>query len=205
MVTKEIIESLLYVAESQYAMRQNLRICHVLNDSDRNWEPIEHNEFHFINNFKNPYFLMVVDKQVHVYLIGEKDKGKTYNILNIEGNNTELFTLAKTGLIKEITDTLKESQEQFLPSPLSQRILYINKIRKPVYDELTYHQNTEIYIFNRTDKNDKILRKSKWTLGTDIYSAALPEYTTSVNEILKECLKEMEEDLENNVEVLTTI
>lgn len=198
MRTKEIIEGLLNVAEYPYNMTQNLRICHILNDSDRAWESVDHNEFHFLDSFKNPYFLMVVDKQVHVYLIGDKNKGKTYNILNIEGNNTELLTLSKSGLIKEITDTLKDSQEQFLPSPLSQRILYINKVHKPVYDELTYHQNTEIYIFNRTDKNDKILRKSKWTLGTDIYSAALPEYTTSVNEILKECLKEMEEDLESN-------
>lgn len=191
-MTKEIIEAILYKSQNREYMEQCLQICHILNDSDRNWQPIEHTELFYAESFVNPYYLMIVDKQIHVYLIGEKDKGKTYNVLNIEGFNYEKLTLAKSAIIKHITDNIKDSQKQFLPSPASQRILYINKQR-----DNTETVENNIYIFNRKDTDDNILkRNSKWSIGQDNYAADQPEYTASVSEILKECFKELEENEE---------
>ncbi len=190
MKTKEITEGLLYVAQDERYMRMCLEICHVLNDRDRNWSSSEHTEFHFLDSFRNPYFLMFVDKQIHLYLIGDKAKGKTYNILNIEGYDTELFTMAKSAINKEIVDTLRESRKQFLPSPLSQRIIFINSLKGEFSGKF---EDLDIYIFNRSENDDNILKKGKWTLGLDMYSAGQREYITSVSEILKECLKELEE------------
>ena len=194
-MTKEIIEAILYKSQNREYMEECLQICHVLNDTDRNWQPVEHTELFYAESFSNPYYLMIVDKQIHVYLIGEKDKGKTYNVLNIEGFNYEKLTLAKSAIIKHITDNLKDSQKQFLPSPLSQRILYINKQR----DILETVENN-MYIFNRVTGDDNILkRNSKWTVGYDIYSADQPEYTTSLSDILKECFIELEENEESDM------
>ena len=194
-MTKEIIEAILYKSQNREYMEECLQICHILNDTDRNWQPVEHTELFYAENFSNPYYLMIVDKQIHVYLIGEKDKGKTYNVLNIEGFNYEKLTLAKSAIIKHITDNLKDSQKQFLPSPLSQRILYINKQR----DILETVENN-MYIFNRVTGDDNILkRNSKWTVGYDIYSADQPEYTTSLSDILKECFIELEENEESDM------
>lgn len=188
-MTKELIEAILYKSQNREYMEECLQICHVLNDSDRNWQPVEHTELFYAESFSNPYYLMIVDKQIHLYLIGEKDKGKTYNVLNIEGFNYEKLTLSKSAIIKHITDNIKDSQKQFLPSPLSQRIFYINKQKD---NSETVENN--LFIFNRVSGDDNILKKdSKWTIGHDIYSASQQEYTTRVSEILAECFKELEE------------
>ena len=192
METKLVVEALLSVASDTEYMSNALYGCHILNDTDRNWSPNPHSEYPWITAFTNPYFLMVVDKQVHVYVIGNKDKGKTYNVLNIEGYSCEHWTLAKSGIIKNITDSIKESQRQFLPSPISQRIMLLTPWREGY--SMKFEDN--IYIFNRQARDDNMLKKSKWSIGLDIYSTNQPEYTTSVAEILKECFKELEESEE---------
>ena len=197
MRTKEIVEGLLYEADNSAAMMKKLRICHIINDSDRNWISKGHSEFYFLENFKNPYFIEVIDKQIYVYLIGDETKGKNYSILSIEGNTTSLLTMSKSALIDHIKESLKECRNQFLPSGLSQRIIFIGKTSG---DKVTENDldidgdgNDDIFIFNRQAQDDNILKKSKWSLGTDIYSAAQPEYTTSALEIIRECLKELDE------------
>ena len=85
MLTKEIVEGLLYNTHHRDILIKCLSAMHVLNDTDRNWKPEQHTEFHFIDNFQTPYFLMVVDKLVHVYLIGDRAKNRSFNILDIEG------------------------------------------------------------------------------------------------------------------------
>lgn len=184
MKTQEVIEGLLYVTNHREILSDCLKACHVLNEYDRNWQPIQHSEFHFLDDLKYCSFLEIIDKQIHVFLIGERSKGRTYNILNIEGNSSNLLILSKGDLIKHIKNEIKKVDLLYLPEAFGQRIIYI----KPDYVNNIY----ETFIFNRQEMNNKMLKKSKWTFGTDIYSVNQPEYETRAEDILKEILGEVE-------------
>ena len=183
MKTQEIIEGLLYITDNRELISKCLMACHVLNDTDRDWGPIQHSEFHFLDDFKYCDFLVIVDKLIHVYLIGEKPKGRSYNILQIEGFTCELLTMSKTELTKHIKEQAKEVQKMYLPDGFIQRIIYL----KPDYK----NNIVEPFIFNRQQLDDKLFKPGKWNFGTDIYSLNQPEYDTKAEDILKEILKEI--------------
>ena len=184
MLTKEVIEGLLYITNHRNLTIECLRACHILNDTDRNWQPVQHTEFHFLDDFKYCDYLMIIDKQIHVYLLGEKQKGRSYNILNIEGFNCNHLVMSKTELIKYIKDESKEIDKLYLPSSFGQRIIYL----QPNY----INNICETYIFNRQSLDNNMFRQSKWNFGTDIYSVDQPEYTVKADTILKEILGEIE-------------
>lgn len=180
MRTQEVIEGLLYKIYNKEEAIKNLKTCHILS-KERNWQAKEHEEFYFLDKFLDPYYLIVIDKQIHVYIIGEKSKGKSFNILNIEGFNTELWNMSKGDLVEKIKETVKWSNNQFLPNNIFQRIVFIDN----------YRNNSEIFCFNRIAIDDRILKKSKWSIGSDIYNMSNPEYKTSGIEIIKEMLKDI--------------
>lgn len=183
MLTKEIVEGLLYITDHRDLTIQCLKASHILNDEDRNWEPIQHSEFYFLSDFKYCDYLIIIDKLVHVYLIGEKPKGRSYNILQIEGFSCELLTMSKTELVQHIKSQNKELQKEYLPEGFSQRIIYL----KPDYR----NNLIEPFIFNRQKFDDKMFKTSPWNFGVDIYNVNQPEYETRAESILKEILGEI--------------
>ena len=171
MTTKEITEAILYLNPDTY---KHFRAAHIINDSDRQYKPIAHPEYPFINAFKDPRFLIVISKQIHVYIIGEKSKGKRYNIINIEGFSADHMTLTKSLLTNLIKTTV--SEKLFLPYSYQDRIIYM-------YRE-------ELFIFNRQDIKGTIFSKSEWSLGINIYDASIKTYKTNAWEILKAIYEE---------------
>ena len=186
MQTKDVIEGLLYLTTQRKMTIECLKACHVLNDTDRNWQPVQHTEFHFLDDIKYCSYLMIVDKQVHVFLIGERSKGRTYIILDIEGFTCDLLTMSKGELIKYIKDGCKENEKLYLPESFGQRIVFI----KPEY----INGLTTVYIFNRQTLDSNMFRKSMWNFGTDIYSVGNKEYETKADDILREIMKDLDDD-----------
>ena len=182
MKTKEIVEALLFNIPN---IEEKLRIGRVLNDSDRNWQPVEHKEFHFIDNFINNRFLIIVDKRIHIFIIGDIARSKSYNILSINGNTTELLTLNKQLLLKHIKNSILSTEEEFLPQGLTQKIIFIDN-KEPLEDN--------IFIFEKTNYEDKLYKKSTWFLGNNNYKLGENEYETTTKEILLNCLKELDEE-----------
>lgn len=165
MVTKDIVEAILYMNSNSY---KYLKAIHVINNTDRNWTAREHKEYPFIKAFSNPSFLVIINKQIHVYIIGDNFKQRNYNIINIEGFNSNHMIMSKGELKKHIKESVKE--KVFLPDNGNERIIFI--------------KNEKIYIFNRVGFKRDMFSKSEWTFGTDIYSMDTPRYETSANEIL---------------------
>lgn len=182
MRTKDIIESLLYSCKNPYFER-NLRLAHITNNTDRNWKPVEHKEYYFTDMFNDANFVIVINKQIHVYIIGDITKNRTRIVLNVEGNTTNVWNLNKKELVDKIADTINEAKDEFLPLGIVQRIIFLGS-------------NDNNCVFNRYAINDNLLRKSKWTIGVDMYNASNPQYDTNARQILQACLKEV--DLEDD-------
>lgn len=172
MTAKDVVEALLYINPDTY---NSFRAAHIINDLDRNWKAKEHSEYPFISKFTNPYFLIIIEKQIHVYIIGEKFKEKSYNILNIEGYNADHMIMTKGELIDNISKTIKE--KVYLPPNFSERIIFI--------------KNNKLFVFNKVTFKGNIFSKAAyWSIGTDIYSVDNPTYKLSAYDILKEINKE---------------
>lgn len=184
MITKEVIEGLLYLTNNRDLTTQCLRASHVLNNVDRDWGPVQHSEFYWLPSLLYCTYLIIIDKQVHVYLIGDRVKGQTYNILNIEGHFCEHLALSKGEFVKHLKQQSKDTDKLYLPEQFGQRIIYL----KPDY----VNNLCNSYIFNRQTFNNNMFRKSTWTLGTDIYSVDQKEFETKAEDILREILKEIE-------------
>jgi len=167
MTTKDIVEAMLYINKSTY---KAFRIGHVINDRDRNWKAKQHDEYIFLKAFTNPKFLIIIEKQIHIYIIGDKFDKRKYNIINLEGHHADHMVLSKNELIGEIKATYKN--DTFLPANLYERIIYID--------------NGSIGIFNRFCGKGTLFSKSEWTVGVDMYSMDAPRYTKSGHDILKE-------------------
>lgn len=185
MRTKTLVEGILYVSGNNHLVRQCFEICHVINDTDRNWQSKPHIELFYLDYFKRPYFLMIVDKQLHVYIIGDEAKGRSYNIINIEGYSGNHMTMAKGALKKMIYDDAVAEKDLYLPPSFSQRIIFI----KPSYDKGQI-LDEDIYAFNRQEIKGHLFYKSTWSIGPDIYSVSQPEYETNAHEILNAIFEE---------------
>lgn len=173
MLTKSIVEGILYASGGNPIVRECFELCHIINKTDRNWQSIPHLELFYMDYFKRPRFLMVVDKLVHLYIIGDKSKGVTYNIICIDGFNAEHLTIPKGALKQRILSDSKETKALYLPENFNQRIVWIN----PDYTNNTLPDSC-ITIFNKTSSRGTIFDKNiKVSLGVDIYSANAPEYT----------------------------
>lgn len=170
MNTKAITEALLFQSPE---LEKFFKASHIIS-RERNWKAKKHDEFYFLNKFKDPRFIVVITNQVHVYIIGDESRKKSYNIINIEGFNADHLVISKGELISLIKKTV--SEKQFLPDNPN-RIIYM------------YHE--VLFIFNRTNDNNKnMFSKSRWSLGTDIYSADARTYTTDARQILQAILSE---------------
>lgn len=151
MTTQDVVEALLNL---DIKLKDSLRAAHVLNDFDRNWGPKQHPELNYIiKHFLDPHIIVVISTQIHVYIIGEKEKRSSYFMINIEGFNSDFMVMKKNELTKLIKDTI--SKDLFIPKSYCERLIYMDK------------KNT--YIFNRQSIKGTLFTRSEWTMGTDIY------------------------------------
>ena len=184
MKTKDVIEGLLYASGNNPLVKQALELSHIITD-ERDWKSVPNLELFYLDRFKKPSFLCIVNKLYHVYIIGEREKGQSYNILEVDGFTTTHLTISKGELKKHLLDVAKETKDLYLPETLSQRLIYI----KPNYDENVISDD-DIYIFNRQEDTGTLFTPSKWSMGVDIYSTSNREFRTSGNDIIKAVFEE---------------
>lgn len=158
MNAQDITEALLNINPE---LEKIFRAIHVVS-KDRDWKGKAHPELNFIKHFYRPKFLVIISKQIHIYIIGDSDKGHTYHILNLEGYHADYMVISKKDLNDVIKNTVSEAL--FLPDDFYDRIIYINDIPKDVEDERNH-----VFVFNRVTKlNSSMFRVSKWTIGADV-------------------------------------
>lgn len=164
MTTQDIVEALLFINPSA---RKYLTSAHVIS-RERNWQPKQHDEFIFMKHFTDPKYLVFIDEQVHVYIIGAKENKRLYNVLNIEGFSVDHYVLTKSDLREMIKNTLKETQ--YLPLG-NKRIYFMYK--------------DEIYVFNRLDNKKFLSKANNWTIGAkSIYDPSCPKYSFSFDQVM---------------------
>lgn len=157
MLTKNIIEGKVYISNHREMLIKILKDLKIpIEESE------QHSELYFLDFFKECKFLQIIDKQITTYFIGTKYKGKKYNILKITGNTCMLQVLSKNELINQIVEEQKLTEKEYLPLPFAQRIVFIN----PEYDKDKYKP----FVFNRMTFDEKMFRKSEWSIGINMYS-----------------------------------
>ena len=165
MTTKDVVEGLLYVCPKAAVP---LWVANVISD-ERFWGAVEHKELTFMRYFLDPRFLIIVESQIHVYIIGDPVAKNAYNIINIEGFHVDHFVISKQQLREEIKSAV--SEPRFLPDAYVKRIIFMH--------------DQDLYVFNRFD-DKKLLSKTQWTIGTDIYDANAKGYSISINDLFRE-------------------
>ena len=177
MTAQDVVEALLSINPNVY---KNLKAAHVISD-DRPWKAKAHPEYPFLKFFFDPRFIIIISKQIHVYIIGDKEKGNKYHILNLEGYHADHMVINKNELTKLIKDTV--NTKLFLPNSF--------------YDRIIYMHDEELFIFNRVTSLhlSMFTSKSKWTVGADViynvdYESTISERNTNAYEILKEIYNE---------------
>ena len=157
MIAKNVIEGSLYISNHREMMISILKDLKIpIEESE------QHSELYFLDFFKECAFLQIIDKQITTYFIGTRYKGKKYNILKITGNTCMLQVLSKNELINQIVEEQKITEKEYLPLPFAQRIVFIN----PEYDKDKYKP----FVFNRMTFDEKMFRKSDWSIGINMYS-----------------------------------
>ena len=119
---------------------------------------------------------------MHIYIIGEKDKARTYNVLKIDGFNAQHTLLTKSEIRTAIKEDSETDEELYLPDAMIKRIIYL----RPELD------NYDVVIFNRHDLK-KLWTTGEWSIGVDIYSAKNNRYTLHPYNILQNMLSELDD------------
>lgn len=173
MTTQDIVEAILSINPN---VKPLFKAAHIISE-ERQYGPKAHSEYPFLKFFFDPKFIVVISKQIHVYIIGDKDKGKKYHVLNIEGYHADHLVIT----LKELTEIIKTtvSEKLFLPNNF--------------YDRIIYMHNEELFIFNRVNALNcsMFTGKSKWTYGNSAstiydvdYEATISERNTDARKIL---------------------
>lgn len=182
METKALVEGILYM---QPDLELLFRAAHIIDprDEKRNWKPVEHNEIGFINKFTNPRLIVIIETQIHVFLVGdpyidEYGNEKGFHVYIIEGFNCKHTAIDKNRLIGEVKSRTNDV-DRFLPEGYMRRIVYMDR--------------GNVYIFNKMDGKNNLFGKSKWSMGTNVYSVDVPSYDTTADAILRQCYEHIEE------------
>lgn len=182
MTAQDVTEAILSINPKAEPL---FRVAHIISD-ERQYSAKGHPEYPFLKYFFDPKFIVVISKQIHVYLVGDKDKGKKYHVINIEGYHADHMVVA----LRELTGIIKKTvnEKLFLPNNFYDRIIYIH--------------NGELFIFNRVNALNcsMFTGKSKWTFGTradtiyDVdYEATISEKNTTAYKILDQIYDTIEQ------------
>lgn len=187
MTTRDIVEAILSINPK---IKPLFAASHIISE-ERNYGPKGHPEYPFLKHFFDPKFIVIISQQIHVYLIGDRDKGKKYHIINIEGHHADHMVITLGELTNVIRDTV--NAKLFLPNNF--------------YDRIIYMHNEELFIFNRVNALNcsMFTGKSKWTYGTradtiyDVdYESNVNERNTDARKILQQIYQEIEEQSDSN-------
>lgn len=178
MTAQDVTEALLSINPN---LEKLFRAAHVIASPDREWKAKAHPEYPFLKYFFDPKFLVIISQQIHIFIIGDKEKRNSHHILNLEGYHADHMVLSKG----ELTDLIREQSKEklFLPDNF--------------YDRIIYMHNEELFIFNRVSalNYNMFTGRSKWTIGASaIYDvdseSKVKEKNTNAQEILNEIYKE---------------
>ena len=182
MTTKDIVEAILSINPK---IKPLFAASHIISD-ERRYKQKGHPEYPFLKHFFDPSFIVIISQQVHVYLVGDKDKGRKYHIINIEGYHADHMVITLGELTNYIKNTVDE--KLFLPNNF--------------YDRIIYMHGEKLFIFNRVNALNcsMFTGKSKWTYGTQAdtiydvdYESTINERNTNARTILKQIYNEIEE------------
>lgn len=164
MTAQDIVEAILSINPN---VKPLFSAAHIIS-KERNYGPKAHPEYPFLKNFFDPKFIVIISKQIHVYIIGDKDKGKNYHIINIEGYHADHLVISLKELTKVIKNTV--SEKLFLPNNF--------------YDRIIYMHNDELFIFNRVNalNCNMFTGKSKWTYGNSASTIYDVDYESTISE-----------------------
>lgn len=187
MTTQTVTEAILSINPYTESL---FKAAHVIAEPDRKYKAKAHPEYPFLKYFFDPKFIVIISKQIHVYIIGDADKGSTRHVINLEGYHADHMVISKGDLTKLIKDTSKD--KLFLPNNFYDRIAYMHI---NLHEDGTY--NEELFIFNRISALgcNMFTSKSTWSIGADaIYDvdkeSAIKERNTNAYEILNQIYDE---------------
>ena len=72
MTTKDIVEAILSINPN---IKSLFAASHIISE-ERNYTANAHPEYPFLKYFFDPSFIVIISQQIHVFLIGDKDKGQ---------------------------------------------------------------------------------------------------------------------------------
>lgn len=201
-LTQLFAEGILYHADDRKVMYECLKLCQIIDWQYRPYEPVDHPELYFLRRFRRPYFLIIVDNLMQVYVIGDRafrsGYSKTdqkhrynYNVLKFEGFNAYHYTWTGTDIQRDIRKDLGKTRKQFMPET-ERRIIFI----KPNYDAEIFEKklnDEHLFIFNKQKHTGSFFANDEWSLGVDIYSLSQPTYKIKASDILKSMMYELDD------------
>lgn len=122
MLTKDIIEGLLYVNPSLYLPLYSLNVI----SDDRVVSPKQHPEYEkFLSQFTSPIFFTTINltEQVLIVQINKEGKRSKTAVLIINGNNTEFQMKTKEFIYRQLTYHL--IAKDFLPEAFCRKLVCI--------------------------------------------------------------------------------
>lgn len=184
MKSNEILNALLFHSNPNMRIHQFINIFGKRNEK---YEPKDHTEFHFIKNFNNPNIVVILNKTINAYIIGDRTERQNRSIISIKGDVSYLYNETKVQLIKRIRSEIKSEEDDFIPEQFCKRIIFIPKIKEGEDHNLN---EIQAYFFNKIS-NGSLLRRGEWTITPDIYNLEERKYKTDFNEIMKNIMKEI--------------
>ncbi len=185
MKTRDICEALLTTPNAE-VVKEALTLLHILNDDDRNYQPKVHSEYVFMEDFEEPIFVAIADKQWRVYVIGSTKNCRRKSILEIDGFTVSHLQMSITALKDRIYESSVETRKLFLPEGDQQRVICI----QPNYEEQRI-DDEDIFIFNKVRYTNNFYSKSTWTIGVDIYNPTKYEHAFKTREILDQVFADL--------------
>lgn len=179
--TNEVIEYLLYYRANKESIRECLEIAKL--DLDFPLIPKPHLELEFIERFKNPKFLIIVDKLMYVYIFGEKS-GSNIHYLEIIGNETTYNIQRVESVRKRILKRLREDFYLYLPLSFYRKVIYI----EPKTDTLT---DDDILCVTRNELTKPMTTQTTWHTKKETYSANRDGFNLYFEELLTRILREL--------------
>lgn len=179
--TSDVIEYLLYYRANMDSLRDCLEIAKL--NIDIPLTPKPHLELEFIERFKKPKFLILVDKLLYVYIFGESDKSKVH-YLEIVGNETHYKTQRVETIRKEILKKLREDFQLYLPLSFYRKVIYIH----PKGDTLT---DEDILCITRNELTKPLTTKTTWHTKEETYTANREGFEVYFETLLNKILEEV--------------
>ena len=124
MKTKELIEDLLYRSNSKNHLKKALKVCRVINDTDRDWRPKAHPHLSvYTKEFKEPIIICVISTIITTYIIEPESKRRVHPIIVIRGSHSEFMTASRDLLGRMLNQSARVIKH--LPEPYTDQVYWI--------------------------------------------------------------------------------